>query len=64
MLASIARIAFVPLFLYCNTRARRNVDQFKFPDAIYFCILLAFGLSNGFVKPWSLLTTAQSRHCA
>lgn len=47
VILSLARVAFFPLFLMCNTPARAKGHLSAFPDVVYFLILLAFGLSNG-----------------
>lgn len=47
MMLSFARVVFFPLFLMCNTAARAKTHTAVFGDALYFIILLAFGLTNG-----------------
>ncbi len=47
VLLSLARVVFVPLFLFCNIPARAKGQVPAFPDFIYWLILLGFGLTNG-----------------
>ena len=50
LVASILRIAFIPLFMYCYV----SVDNRKTPivfysDWIYIVLIVVFGLSNGYI---------------
>lgn len=47
VILSCLRVVFFPLFLLCNTPARAYERLWVFPDAIYFLILLVFGITNG-----------------
>jgi len=47
ILLSLARAVFFPLFLLCNTPSRAKAGTAVIGDALYFIILLAFGLTNG-----------------
>lgn len=44
---SLARVIFVPLFLFCNIPARAKYHLVAIPDFFYFVILFAFGLTGG-----------------
>ena len=53
LLLSLSRTLFIPLFLLCNVvpRPADSLHPLINSDTAYFLILLAFGLSNGFVSP-------------
>lgn len=44
---SLARVAFVPIFLFCNIPARAKGKLPAIPDFFYFLILFGFGLTGG-----------------
>jgi len=47
---SLARTIFIPLFLACNVTPRSSASvPLINSDVFYFLIVLAFGLTNGYV---------------
>ncbi|XP_075454941.1 equilibrative nucleoside transporter 1 [Ascaphus truei] len=44
-----ARVVFVPLFMLCNVHPRRNLPPYLAHDAWFICIMLVFGVSNGYL---------------
>ncbi|XP_059488006.1 equilibrative nucleoside transporter 3 [Neocloeon triangulifer] len=48
-LLSILRIAFIPLFMFCNAEPRNSLPVLIDSDAYYVLIMMAFALSNGYL---------------
>lgn len=48
LLLVVLRVAFVPLFMYCNIDHKNLTTVFNH-DAYYIIIMIAFGLSNGYL---------------
>jgi len=48
LLLVLARVAFVPLFMYCNLDHKRLYTVFD-SDAYYIVFMVLFGLSNGYL---------------
>ncbi|KDQ17253.1 hypothetical protein BOTBODRAFT_144155 [Botryobasidium botryosum FD-172 SS1] len=65
---SLARTAFVPLFLLCNLQrpgqgqAPSASPPFINSDAIYFLILVAFGMSEGYTATLSMMAAPSTEH--
>ncbi|KZV77161.1 hypothetical protein PENSPDRAFT_645434 [Peniophora sp. CONT] len=57
---SLARTLFIPLFLLCNI----NTDTTPFinSDALFFLILLLFGVSNGYVGSMCMMSAPSLEH--
>ena len=50
LLASVLRVAFIPLFMFCNVSVNnRNTDILIHSDAVYIVFMLLFGISNGYI---------------
>jgi len=51
LICSVARIVFIPLFLFCNIRpADRGLTSVAFEsDVVYIIIMLLFSVSNGYI---------------
>ncbi|BEJ01018.1 hypothetical protein CcaverHIS631_0508750 [Cutaneotrichosporon cavernicola] len=47
---SLARVVFIPLFLFCNIPARAKGQLPAFPDGVYWLILFGFGLTGGWIS--------------
>ncbi|CAK9780844.1 hypothetical protein CC85DRAFT_261072 [Cutaneotrichosporon oleaginosum] len=50
VMLSLARVILIPLFLFCNIPARAKGELPALPDFVYWLILLAFGLTNGWIS--------------
>jgi len=47
---SVARIAFIPLFLYCNAAPDSRSMPVAFDkDAVYYTLMIVFSISNGYI---------------
>jgi len=61
LLLSLARFAFIPLFLFCNIRpSERNLTYVQFEsDIAYILIMSLFGISNGYVGSICMISGPQ-----
>ncbi|GAA5851934.1 hypothetical protein JCM9279_007029 [Rhodotorula babjevae] len=57
MACSVARVAFVPLFLMCNQTAGGEGRAIIRSDLAFFAIMLAFSLSNGYLSTLIMLAS-------
>ncbi len=57
----LARLAFIPLFLFCNVSpANRHLTGVVFAsDAAYIIIMLVFSLSNGYLGCVAMMSAPQ-----
>ncbi|EDV20151.1 uncharacterized protein TRIADDRAFT_61359 [Trichoplax adhaerens] len=47
---SISRIAFIPLFLYCNVQPRKHLPVKIYNDVAYIMLVLLFAFSHGYIN--------------
>ncbi|KAF9268243.1 hypothetical protein L218DRAFT_954605 [Marasmius fiardii PR-910] len=59
---SLARTVFVVLFLMCNVNRPSNSPPIINSDFFFMLILLAFGVSNGYVSSLCLMAAASLEH--
>lgn len=61
LLISLARFAFIPLFIFCNINdSNRNVSMTVFgADWAYFLIMSMFSLSNGYLASICMISAPQ-----
>ncbi|KAI0034097.1 nucleoside transporter-domain-containing protein [Vararia minispora EC-137] len=57
---SLARTLFIPLFLACNVNA--GAPTLVNSDFLFFAILFAFGLSNGYVSSLCMMSAPSLEH--
>jgi len=57
LMASIARIAFIPLFLFCNASPKNRVvsDVYFKSDTVYIVLMVLFSVSNGYIQSICLM---------
>jgi equilibrative nucleoside transporter 1/2/3 len=60
LVLSLARTLFIPLFLACNVRA--GAPTLISSDFLFFLILFAFGLSNGYVSSLCMMAAPSLEH--
>ena len=62
---SLLRTLFIPVFLLCNVQSPASTDT-RHPvissDWMFMLILLAFGLSNGYVSTLAIIASASLEH--
>uniref|UniRef100_A0A146LIP6 Equilibrative nucleoside transporter 3 n=3 Tax=Lygus hesperus TaxID=30085 RepID=A0A146LIP6_LYGHE len=46
---SLARTGFIPLIMFCNAQPRQHLPVLFNSDTLYIIIMIAFGLSNGYL---------------
>jgi len=61
LVASLARLAFVPLFLYCNVAPEnRSVTSVQFEsDTVYIVTMLLFSITNGYLANVCMISAPQ-----
>ncbi|KAI6047060.1 nucleoside transporter-domain-containing protein [Pisolithus marmoratus] len=59
---SLLRTLFIPIILFCNVQRAVEIPPVIGSDALYMLILLALGLSNGYVFTLSLLAVSSLQH--
>lgn len=63
---SLARTCFVPLFLLCNVQRPSTLSAAASPfinsDFIFMLIMLAFGVSNGYVSSLCMMAAPSLEH--
>jgi len=57
MVASILRIAFIPLFLFCNAspQNRSLTDAYFKSDTAYIVLMVLFSVSNGYIQSVAMM---------
>ncbi|KAI6105461.1 nucleoside transporter-domain-containing protein [Pisolithus sp. B1] len=59
---SLLRTLFIPIILFCNVQRVAAIPPVISSDTLYMFILLALGLSNGYVFTLSLLAASSLQH--